>query len=335
MEKPRCVTEKINHAEIKIKAIKISVSVSFILMSCKFAAYFLTGSIAVLSDALESIINVVASVFALYAVHLASKSPDEDHPYGHGKVEYFSAGFEGSLILLTSLLILYEGIEHFLNPKLLPNLGYGFILLIVSAIGNWLLGWYLIKLGKKTNSITLVADGKHVSVDVITTISVLCGLGLIYFTNILRLDGFIACLAAGYIFYSGAHITKESISGLMDEKEDEIIEQLCCILNYHKVDYWIGVHRLRCWTSGSKKHIDFHLILPRHTDLIDAHDIVMELREVLQASIPDVEDVMIHIDYCRDTECVKCFQDLCKSRVYDLSDNSDWDCEEMILDRDK
>lgn len=318
----------------KVKAIKISVAVSLLLTGCKFTAYFITGSVAVLSDALESIINVVASIFALYSVYLASQSPDEDHPYGHGKVEYFSAGFEGSLIALTAILIFYEGIEHLMYPRAIPNLGYASILLIGSAIGNGLLGWYLIGLGKKTNSPALIADGKHVSVDVITTASILVGLGFIYLTGVVRIDGTVACLAASYIFYSGYTLTRRSVSGLMDEKDDEIIEQICRILNQRRVESWIGIHKLRCWTSGAKKHIDFHLILPRHIQLIDSHEIVTELEETLQRDLTDVEDVLIHADYCEDDECKQCLQESCESRALPQGEDAEWTSEKMVADRD-
>lgn len=210
----------------------------------------------------------------------------------------------------------------------------GSILLAISAVGNGLLGWYLIRLGKKTDSLTLIADGKHVSTDMVTTFAILVGLGLIYLTGIVKLDGVIACIAGLSIFYSGFHIVRSAFDGLMDRTEEDTIQELCQVLNESRIDGWVGVHRLRCWSSGSQKHIDMHLILPRHLQLEEAHRITEELRELLNANVQGADDVMIYIDSCKEEECKRCSTSGCGNRhVQAIDVTGSWDCASIILDR--
>ncbi|MFW5837596.1 MAG: cation diffusion facilitator family transporter, partial [Desulfovibrionaceae bacterium] len=180
----------------RIIAISASLAVGSALMAAKFFAWGITDSSAILSDALESIINVVAAAFALISIIVANRPPDQDHPYGHGKMEYFSAGFEGSLIILAAVLIFFEAWDKIIHPEQLHELGLG--LLITAGAGgvNLAMGLVLMAVGKKTRSLALVADGKHLITDVWTSAGVVVGLGLTMFTNWLWLDGVVACLVA-------------------------------------------------------------------------------------------------------------------------------------------
>ncbi len=165
------------------------------LMGLKFCGYWITGSSAILSDALESIINVVASGFGLGSVVLSARPPDETHPYGHGKIEFFSAGFEGALILLAAAGIFFQGMKQILNPQDLPQLGTGLFFLVAACLGNLVMGLMELRIGKRTKSLVLEADGKHLLTDVYTSGMVLVGLLLVYLTGWFRFDGIIACLA--------------------------------------------------------------------------------------------------------------------------------------------
>ena len=179
---------------IRMRAIGSSLAVSFVLMLVKFYAYRITHSAAILSDALESIINVVASAFAMFSIYLAAKPPDADHPYGHGKIEFFSAGFEGALIVIAAVGIFITGASHILKPHEMPQLEVGLLLLLATSMVNLALGLMLLRIGTQTDSITLRADGKHVITDVYTTGGVLIGLVCVYVTGWQWLDGVIARL---------------------------------------------------------------------------------------------------------------------------------------------
>jgi cation diffusion facilitator family transporter len=297
---------KTKETKLKTRLILISLITAVCLTSIKFVAYAYTGSASILSDALETIINVVASLFALYSVILSSKPPDEDHPYGHGKIEYFSAGVEGSLIILAAIGIFVEGIRMVLSPHELPNMGIGITITGFAALVNLLLGYSLIKVGKKTHSLTLIADGKHVMADVYTSAAVIVGLLLVHFTAILWIDGLVACLVACNILVSGYYLIKHSFAGLMDTSDPELLETICTILSDNKKDIWIGAHRLRSMRSGNMLHIDFHLTLPRTMSLSESHAEVKSVEALLAGYLDNLGDVLIHINPCLDPECAVC-----------------------------
>ncbi len=298
----------------RVTAIGVSFFVSLVLMAIKFYAYRVTGSSAVLSDALESTINVVASAFGLYSVVLASRPPDESHPYGHGKIEYFSAGFEGALIILAAFGIFRTAWSHILNPHEIPELDYGLLLLVTATAVNLILGMGLIRVGKSTRSLVLEADGKHILTDVATSLGVLAGLLLVRWTGWYRLDGIMAFLVGINIIFMGAGLVRQSLAGLMNETDPALLEEICKILIEHRKDIWIDVHRLRAWRSGSRVHIDFHLILPRDCTLEEAHDEVKELEAILGGYFHGEADVLIHADPCIESECTACNFDPCNLR---------------------
>ena len=212
--------------KLRIRMILISFAVSVALMGLKFLVYYLTHSSAVLSDALESIINVVASGFATISIWMAAKPPDRDHPYGHGKIEYFSAGFEGALIVCAALGIFYTGIKHLLDPHPLPHLEEGLGLLIGATLINALLGIGLLRVGRSTDSFTLIADGKHIITDVFTSGGVVVGLLLVYLSGWLWLDGLIACLVGINILVTGGQLVRQSFARLMDASDPQLLDRI-------------------------------------------------------------------------------------------------------------
>jgi cation diffusion facilitator family transporter len=284
------------------------------LMAVKFIAFSLTDSAAILSDALESIINVVAAGFALASIIIAAKSPDPTHPYGHGKVEYFSAGFEGALIILAALAIFYEAWPRLLHPQAIPRLEKGALLILGAALVNLFLGLVLVMVGRRTKSIVLIADGKHVLTDVYTTVGVVLGLVGVYFTGWNWLDGAVAFLVALNILVTGARLVHQSAAGLMDKSDPELLEEICRIIADNRRPMWIDIHQLRARRAGARVFIDFHLILPRDLSLDASHDEVKKLEKILNDYFADQADILIHADPCMEPECPVCGLESCDHR---------------------
>ena len=312
---------------MRLLAISLSVVVSAGLMVLKFYAYWLTGSAAILSDALESIINVVASSFALGSVIFAAKSPDPTHPYGHGKIEFFSAGFEGALIILAAFGIFYQAWPQLLHPHGLPHLGGGILILAGVNAVNLLLGAGLVVVGKRTQSLVLVADGKHILTDVFTTLGVLLGLGLVLVTGWYWVDGAVAFLVGLNIIVTGSKLVRQAFAGLMDTSDPRLLEEISAILQKHRKAIWIDVHQLRARRSGDIIHLDFHLILPKELTLEEGHREVKELEKIFQAHFGKTADILIHVDPCDRPICPICGYDPCRHRQADTRQQSLWQTE--------
>lgn len=312
--------------------IAFSLFVGIILMAVKFYAFKITGSSAILSDALESIINVVAGTFAVFSIVLASKPPDESHPYGHGKIEYFSAGFEGALIILAAVGIFKTGISHVLYPHPLEYLQQGIFLLVIASAVNLLLGILLLRVGKRNQSLVLTADGKHILTDVYTSIGVLAGLFLVNHTGWYWIDGAVAILVGINILVTGAKLVRQSYAGLMNKAEPDLLQEIADLLIENRKDIYIDVHQLRAWRSGNFVHIDFHLILPRDFSLECAHRENKELEKIIQEYFNGRASVMIHLDPCLDSECPICGQSLCTLRHSHQNQVVGWTLASMTTD---
>jgi cation diffusion facilitator family transporter len=302
----------------RLLAISASLAVGLGLMAIKFIAFRLTDSAAILSDALESIINVVAASFALISIIIAAKSPDPTHPYGHGKIEYFSAGFEGALIILAALGIFYAAWPRLLHPEAIPKLEKGLLLILVTALVNLILGLALIMVGRRTKSIVLVADGKHVLTDVFTTGGVVLGLIGVYFTGWTWLDGGVAVLVGINILITGARLVWQAGAGLMDTSDPQLLEEICRVIAEHRRPMWIDIHQLRARRAGTHIFMDFHLILPRDLSLEASHVEVKLLEKILNDYFEGEADILIHADPCMDPECPICSHAPCEFRQEDL-----------------
>ncbi len=299
---------------LKKRAIRISLFVGIALMLLKFYVYRITGSAAILSDALESIINVVAAGFAMYSISLSGKPPDDDHPYGHGKIEYFSAGFEGALILIAAIGIFKTGIQRAFQPEVLTSLGSGLLLLSVTCGVNFFLGLYLIRTGGHTGSLALTADGKHVMTDVITSAGVLVGLGVVSATGWFLVDGIIACLVGVQILVSGCRLIRKAFAGLMNEAEPAVMEEIADLLVSAANEHRIDTHQLRAWSAGDRLYIDFHLIMPRFITTETAHDQIKALESLFSNHFDGKAELMVHIDPCTDENCLICRKKRCAQR---------------------
>ncbi|MDR3567690.1 MAG: cation diffusion facilitator family transporter [Syntrophobacteraceae bacterium] len=307
----------------RLAMMALSLGVSLLLAALKFSAFLLTGSSAILSDALESIINVAAGGFGLWSVYIASKPPDAGHPYGHGEIEYFSAGFEGALIVLASGVIVWEAANRLVSPIGLPKLDLGLIILGATALANLWLGLTLIRAGKKMNSAAISADGNHVLTDVYTSGGVIAGLLLVRLTGWYFLDGAVAFLVAANIVFIGFKLIFMSSSRLMRAYDPELLRRITSIIAQNRKTDWIHIHRLRAWSSGREIHMDFHLVLPRDLSLEDAHHEVVEVQQLLKSQLPGAEDVMIHVEPCTDPECPICSRAPCRVRGKSFRDHPD------------
>lgn len=308
----------------KFRWIIVSLVLSIILMSIKFAAYYLTHSNAILSDALESIINVIASAFAFYSIYLSSQPKDHDHPYGHGKIEFFSSGFEGALIIIAGVWIAVEAVQHLLHPQPVEHLDWGVLLILLTVVINGALGYYLQKVGKTTRSEALVADGKHLVTDSLSSVLILVGLGLLMLTKIQWIDSAASLVLSLVIFYNGFKLIRTSVGALMDETDPELFEHAVDILRNHKQDYWIDVHNMRIQKYGSDLHIDCHLTLPYYWDLQQVHKAVHEFEDALEANYVGNVELFIHADPCLPDCCKYCRLEGCSVRSKAFKKDIDW-----------
>jgi cation diffusion facilitator family transporter len=299
----------------RMNAGRLSLLVGCLICAAKFLAYSLTGSTAVFADAMESTINIVSAAMLVFALHVASRPPDESHPYGHGKVEFLSAGIEGAAIAFAALVIFAQGIrELFVGPEL-HRLDVGLGLLAVAAIANAALGLHLSKVGKRTQSDALVADGRHVMADVWTSVGVIGGLIIVSLTGWVWADPLIAIAVALHVAWEGFRVLHDSLGGLMDEAEQSQIEAATQRLEQARDPSWIDLHGLRSWRSGARRHIDLHLTVPRYFDVEEIHAIHDRVEEVLLEGDEHGGDVVVHFDPCDDSECGQCAMTDCSIRL--------------------
>jgi len=298
-------------------------------MVLKFAAYFLTHSNAILTDAAESIVNVLASAFAFYSIYLASLPRDQNHPYGHGKVEFFSVFVEGTLITLAGIVIVSKSIFNLFYPHELSQILEGSLIIGITGLINGLLGWYLIIKSKTLNSLTLHADGKHLLTDAISSFGLVVGLLLIYSTNIIWLDSAISIGLGFYIIYNGYRLMRKSVGGLMDESDVLVVEEIVNYLNQHRKDEWIDIHNLRTQRYGAEIHIDCHVTLPYYFDLNKVHHEVSEIDKVINKNVNADTEFFIHADPCIPQCCHYCNLKNCEVRSEPKTKTIAWSLENV------
>lgn len=318
---------------MKKKIILISFSVSLLLMFVKFGAYFLTGSNAILTDALESIINVMASGFAFYSIYLSSLPKDFEHPYGHGKIEFFSAGFEGALIMSAAAVIFWQATQRLLYPEPLQELPTGLAIIAFSTVVNGILGFYLQKYGKKYDSITLIADGKHIASDAISSLLLIVGIGIMILTGKVWLDSLLSYLFAILLLYEGYKLVRKSVAGLMDEANPQSIDEILQVLLKNRKSIWIDVHNLRVQHYGANWHIDCHLTLPYYLGLREVHDEVEGFRDCIIEHTGKEVEIFIHADPCLPPEnCQACNYQACPVRAKAYIREQEWTLENLVKD---
>jgi cation diffusion facilitator family transporter len=314
---------------LRIQAATTALLVGAALLAAKFYAWRLTGSSAVLSDALESIINVVASAFAIASIHMADKPPDQSHPYGHGKIEFFSAGFEGALIVLAAFGIFSAGLAHLIDPRPLPRLEIGMLVMAGASAINVILGLALIRVGQRTRSIALEADGRHVLTDVYTSLGVIIGLVLVKLTGWWWMDGLAACVVGANILLTGFRLLRQSYRGLMDRADPEVLDRIAAVIAAQRRPVWLDIHKLRAWRAGSRIHVDLHLILPRQMSLAAAHAEADDLENAILREVEGAASVLVHMDPCQAEHCPICGQEACTHRERRFAGEPPWHTERL------
>jgi cation diffusion facilitator family transporter len=288
---------------------------STFVFAIKVAAYYVTHSTAVLSDALESTVNVVAALVALIVVRIVSRPADEDHPYGHGKLEYFSAAFEGGLIFFAALMIIRESLDALFSGHTSHQLESGLVIMIVAAVFNLVLGFYLKRIGEQEKSDALKASGAHVISDVWTSVGVVIGIVLVLVTGIQWIDPLVAIAVAMNLAYEGYKIVRKSAGSLIDEVDTEVLNQLALSLEKNHRPGIIDVHKLKIIRSGRFHHVDAHLVVPEYWDISHAHNYCEDFEADVVADYPFDGEIAFHLDPCRRAYCERCKMTDCPIRV--------------------
>jgi cation diffusion facilitator family transporter len=314
------------------RIILFSLITGILLMGAKFGAYFLTSSNFVLTDATESIVNVLASSFAFFSIYLSSQPRDENHPYGHGKVEYFSVFIEGSLIGIAGVIIIAKSIYGIFYPNAIHDLVLGAIIIGITGIINGALGYYMIDKGKTIPSITIEADGRHLITDMVTSLGLVVGLLLIHFTKILLLDNTLSILVGLYIIYTGYKLVRRSVGGLMDEADFGVVTEIVKVLDEQRRDEWIDLHNFRAQKYGNELHIDCHLTLPNYFDLNRVHEEVKLVDKLINSEITKTE-LFIHTDPCLPYCCHYCSMPNCPIRSEPKTERITWTMDKVIRNK--
>jgi cation diffusion facilitator family transporter len=315
------------------RTLQVSTGIGVGLMLLKFAAWAITDSTAILTDALESIVNVVAAFFALYSLRLASIPSDENHPYGHGKIEFFSAGLEGLLILGAAIGITFKAVQDLIHPDTLASLGIGAAMVISAGVANGGLGIWLMRTGKREESLILVADGKHLLTDFYSSLGLGAGLLVMHYTGLTWLDPVVALAMALLIGRAGVRLVLQAYAGLMDEADLPAVDELIQALSRNRKANWIDVHNLRVQRYGSGLHMDAHLTLPNYLPLSQVHDEIAEIEAVVNRELGRRVEVFLHTDPCIPECCPHCTVHNCPIRSAAFRADIPWMIDTVVPNR--
>lgn len=299
---------------IQRKAAFISLLVSVLVLALKAYAYYQTHSAGILSDALETTINVVTAVVAFFVIQFAMAPADKEHPYGHGKIEYFSAAFEGGVIFFAALAIIFESAKSFFHPHKIHNVSEGIGFIVVATMINFVVGLYLLKVGKQSKSETLKASGTHLLSDVKTTIGVIVGLALYKLTGHAWIDSSVGMIVGAWLLYESFRIIKSNVGGLLDELDIECVKELCFKMSKHLEPAIINIHNLRIIRSGHFHHMDAHLVIPEYYDIKHVHEIIHRFEASVIKDYSYEGEFVFHTDPCGSHYCSVCMVENCPIR---------------------
>ncbi len=319
-------------AKQNLKVQYIVTVLSILIFLLKVVAYLMTHSLSVLSDTLESVVNIVGALIGSYSLFIAAKPKDKDHPYGHGKAEFISAAFQGSLIIGVGCLIIYKAIDSFTHPVTLHNLGSAIWLLAFIAIINIIIAIKLIRIGKKNNSLAIVSTGKLFQIDFFTTAAVAIGITLLILTGNDKIDSIIALALGVYVIYDGYKILRKSLAGIMDEADMVLLEEVIAEINLTRNEKWIDLHNLRVIKYGALMHIDCHLTVPWYFNVNEAHKAVDEFTQLIKNKFGASVEFYIHTDGCMPFSCPICTLQQCEKRTAPFVKKLDWTLENVLLD---
>jgi len=303
--------------------------VSVALLVVKFIAYYSTHSVSILTDALESIVNVLAGFIGLFSLYVAAKPRDMDHPYGHGKAEFISAAIEGTMIGSAGALILYKAIQHLIHPVALHKIDLGILLVAITAIINFAVGYFCLQTGKKNNSAALMASGKHLQTDTWSTAGIIAGLVLLYFTGYTWIDSAVACLFGCFIVFTGYRIVRSSLAGIMDEADVKLLGRMVEVLNTNRQTNWVDLHNLRVIKYGSILHVDCHLTVPWYLNVNEAHREIDALAKLIRKEFGESLELFVHTDGCLYVQCPICINKDCPVRQHNFEKKITWTLENI------
>ena len=320
-------------ASYNLKVQKGITALSVVLFVAKVVAYYLTNSLAILTDALESIVNVVAGGIGLYSLFVAAKPKDEDHPYGHGKAEFVSAAVEGTLIVAAGVLILYETAQNLLKPSPIGKLDFGLIMVAATAVINYLAGAVCLRVGKQNKSLALQASGKHLQTDTYSTIAIIIGLLVMLVTKLFWIDKVIAFGMSIYIIYNGYKIIRQSLAGIMDEQDMQLLQEIVDLLNKNRRVNWIDLHNFRIIKYGSHLHIDCHLTVPWYLNVHEAQGEIDTLINLISEKFGEGIEFFVHNDGCMPFSCRLCDKFSCPVRQNDFEHKVKWTLETVLTNQ--
>ena len=308
-------------------------AISVVLLAVKFLAYFLTHSVAILTDALESIVNVAAGFIGLYSLYISAKPRDINHPYGHGKAEFLSAAVEGTLILSAGAIIIYKAIQHFIYPVPIHSIDKGMILVGITGLVNLGVGFLGFRYGKRNQSLALIASGRHLISDSYSTFGIVAGLLLISFTKLVWIDSAIAIVFGAIIIYTGYKIVRRSIAGIMDEADEELLQKMVRVLNANRKENWVDLHNLRVIKYGSILHVDCHLTVPWYLNVNEAHAEIEALGSFIKREFGESLELFVHSDGCLYVQCPICLKSDCPVRHHPFEKKIEWSLQNILSDK--
>lgn len=322
----------INNLDIsqRIKVARLNIAVSFVVLSLKFAGYSVSGSTAIFSDAVETLINVLTAFTALVVIKLASMPADENHPYGHGKLEFFSAAFEGGLVFFAAVSILIESVQSFKGNHEIAQIEIGMIFIFVASLVNFFMSLALRKVGEREKSETLIASSVHLMSDVYTTIGVLVGLFLVKVSGLMWIDSVISGLVALHLIAESYRIVRRSVSGLTDETDENSLKELAEAIQKNIKPGIINIHNLRTIRSGNFHHIDAHVIIPEFWDVAKAHRVTHDFEKNVVDMYPYDGEFAFHLDPCSQKYCAACDVTDCPVRQTLFTKKFEFNTAEMI-----
>jgi cation diffusion facilitator family transporter len=322
---------KTQHQNLSVQ--KWVAAISVILLVVKFVAYYLTQSVAVLTDAMESIVNVAAGFVGLYSLYIAAKPRDINHPYGHGKAEFLSAAIEGTLILSAGAVIIYKAVQHLIFPVTITSIDQGIFLVGATAVVNLAMGLIGVRFGKRNQSLALIASGRHLVSDSYSTIGIIVGLLLIWFTKLVWIDSVVAILFGVFIIYTGYRILRRSIAGIMDEADQELLLRMIKLLNVNRRENWVDLHNLRVIKYGSVLHVDCHLTVPWYLNVQEAHAEIEALGALIRKEFGELLELFVHSDGCLYVQCPICIKSSCPVRHHPFEKRIEWTLENILKDK--
>ena len=303
------------------------------LLIIKFIAYYLTHSVSILTDAMESIVNVAAGFIGLYSLYVAAKPRDRDHPYGHGKAEFLSAAIEGTMIMIAGVIIIYKAVVQLIYPVALHKIDLGIWLVAATAMANFIVGAICLRIGKKNNSMALTASGKHLQSDTWSTIGIILGLIFLYITGFEWIDSAVAIAVSLYVIYTAYTILRRSIAGIMDEADEKLLTEMVQMLNNNRQENWVDMHNLRVIKYGSILHMDCHLTVPWYLNVHEAHTEIDKLAELVRKNFNESVELFVHSDGCLSFQCQICSKHDCPVRQHNFERKINWTLENISKDK--